>query len=395
MKNLNILKRFGEWVIKLKTKLKISIKIFLIFLLGIAACSGIFLLVDTFFNGVFIEWFDKNYTLKSLQPSENGLVYSSTLNWGKLKPLVFVVIASNMVLWLSVVMIVFYNTKRITKQATINDIGKRIHTYMSQQSGGSFIFPDEYAPISAEMAEVQSIIMQKERVLKDESERKNNLIAYLAHDLKTPLTSVIGYLSLLEEAPDMPAVQRAKYVHISLDKALRLEKLINEFFEITRYNLQQINLEKETIDLSYMLVQMADEFYPILKEHGNNIELNVGDKVTAFADPIKLARVFNNILKNAVAYSYSNSLITIEAASLNDCVTVSFQNRGKTISKQQLDSIFEKFFRLDEARNSNTGGAGLGLAIAKEIISLHGGTIEAVSVNETTTFTITLPFQNK
>ena len=91
--------------------------------------------------------------------------------------------------------------------------------------------------------------------------RRIDLVTYLAHDLKTPLTSVIGYLSLLDEAPDMPPEQKAKYTHIALDKANRLERLVNEFFEITRYNLQQIKLEKERIDLYYMLVQMGGRVF--------------------------------------------------------------------------------------------------------------------------------------
>ena len=140
------------------------------------------------------------------------------------------------------------------------------------------VFPPEYAEISVQMAEIKSSIQRHEQTIKEEAARKNDLITYLAHDLKTPLTSVVGYLSLLEEAPDMPEEQKAKYVHITLDKALRLEKLINEFFEITRYNLQQIVLEKETVDLTFMLVQMTDEFYPILQEHNNTIRVELPEE---------------------------------------------------------------------------------------------------------------------
>ena len=109
------------------------------------------------------------------------------------------------------------------------------------------------------------------------------------------------------------AEQKAKYVHITLDKALRLEKLINEFFEITRYNLQQIILEKETIDLYYMLVQMTDEFYPLLAANGNRIELHADEPLSLYGDSEKLARVFNNILKNAIAYSYPGTYIQVTA----------------------------------------------------------------------------------
>ena len=222
-------------------------------------------------------------------------------------------------------------------------------------------------------------------------QRKNDLVMYLAHDIKTPLTSIIGYLSLLDEISDMPEEQRMRYVHITLDKAYRLEKMINEFFEITRFNMQHIYLEKETIDLYYMLVQLTDELLPILSKNGNTTVLHADENLTINADPDKLARVFNNILKNAAAYSYPDSEILISAEQLEEQIRISFKNKGKTIPQEKLMSIFEKFYRLDEARTTNGGGTGLGLAIAKEIVSLHGGTITAESENNTVEFIVTLP----
>lgn len=189
----------------------------------------------------------------------------------------------------------------------------------------------------------------------------------------------------------MPLEQRARYVKITLDKAKRLEKLINEFFEITRYNFQNIMLEKEQVDLNYMLVQMTDEFYPILSAHENVAELQVEENLKILADPEKLARVFNNILKNAVAYSYAGTVIRVAAGKTSKEVWITFTNQGPAIPAQKLEVIFEKFFRLEEARTTNSGGAGLGLAIAKEIVTLHGGNITAFSENETTQFRVTLP----
>ena len=189
----------------------------------------------------------------------------------------------------------------------------------------------------------------------------------------------------------MPKEQQEKYIHITLEKALRLEKLINEFFEITRYNLQQIVLDKEPLDLSFMLMQLTDEFYPLLTSHGNTIELQAEEDLSVFGDSVKLARVFNNILKNAISYSYPNSPIKVCAGKREKDIIICFMNQGKTIPTEKLNAIFEKFFRMDEARSTNTGGAGLGLAIAKEIVTLHGGTINASSENELTTFTVTLP----
>lgn len=254
--------------------------------------------------------------------------------------------------------------------------------------------PPEMAAIERKLNAVKQELRQRTLETQLAEQRKNDLVMYLAHDIRTPLTSVIGYLNLLAEAPDMPAEQKAKYVDITLDKAYRLEKMINEFFEITRYNLQQIHLSKETIDLYYMLVQLIDELSPTLYENGNTAVLEGDENITIYGDPDKLARVFNNVLKNAAAYSFPNTEIFICAEEKNGSVVISFINRGKTIPQEKLSSIFEKFYRLDESRTSNTGGTGLGLAIAKEIITLHGGTITAVSKDDKITFVITLPTVN-
>jgi two-component system sensor histidine kinase VanS len=254
------------------------------------------------------------------------------------------------------------------------------------------ILSQEMEPMEKKLNLLRQTLERRELEAKLAEERKNNLVMYLAHDIRTPLTSVIGYLSLLEEAPDMPLEQKAKYVHITLEKANRLEQLINEFFEITRYNIQQIVLEKEKIDLYYMLLQMMEEFYPLLSQKGNQAVLHGDENVTVYGDPVKLARVFNNILKNAVAYSYEKTKIHIFLEEMESGkVVVKFKNQGKTIPKEKLSSIFEKFYRMDEARNSNTGGAGLGLAIAKEIVKRHGGEITAESEKEQVTFVVELP----
>lgn len=251
--------------------------------------------------------------------------------------------------------------------------------------------PSEMSTIERKLNTVKQTLKQRTTDVQLAEQRKNDLVMYLAHDIRTPLTSVIGYLSLLEEAPDMPAEQKAKYVHITLEKAYRLEKMINEFFEITRYNLQQIQLVKEKIDLYYMLVQLSDELLPTLSANGNSAILHADENLTVYGDPDRLARVFNNVLKNAAAYSYPNTEIIISAEEKEKSIVISFQNKGKNIPQQTISAIFEKFYRLDEARTSDKGGAGLGLAIAKEIITLHGGTITANSENETIVFLITLP----
>lgn len=252
--------------------------------------------------------------------------------------------------------------------------------------------PGELAEVEAKLNAIQYASLRSEQAVKEAEQRKNDLVVYLAHDLKTPLTSVIGYLTLLEEAPDMPAEQRAKYTAVSLDKAYRLEQLINEFFEITRFNLQNIELEYGKIDLSLLLGQVADEFYPLLAEKNLAIETDIEEGLVLYGDADKLARVFDNLLRNAVNYSYEGTAIRLSAAREGDAILrVSVRNAGDPISEAQLGRIFEKFFRLDAARRTSSGGAGLGLAIAKQIVERHGGIITAASQPAYTEFTILLP----
>lgn len=244
--------------------------------------------------------------------------------------------------------------------------------------------------IQDELNAVRESAVHNARAAKEAEQRKNDLIIYLAHDLKTPLTSVIGYLTLLENEPQISTQLRAKYTGIALQKAERLEELINEFFDITRFNLTNIELELEKINLSRMLEQICSEFMPILSERGLTWELQIEPDIELVCDTDKLSRVFDNLARNAVNYSYPNTAIQCMLTQKEEEIIVRFKNRGKTISQEKLARIFEQFFRLDASRASSTGGAGLGLAIAKEIVELHGGRIEAESAEESVSFTVHL-----
>ena len=378
---------------KLKNKISKPIVVLSICFVGVLLCVGLYYFVDNILNGSFVDWFESNYMITQEQyiPEANTYGLFRQPVYSKLKILLFWILIVGLVFWLTVILLISHFRAKAEVRKAVTQISKVMHEFMQSERDAADLFPKEYAEISTQMVEIKSTMRQHEQILKDEANRKNDLIAYLAHDLKTPLTSVIGYLSLLSEAADMPVQQREKYVNITLDKAKRLETLINEFFEITRYNLHYIELEKETINLCYMMVQMTDEFYPLLEAHNNRTELDIDEELTIYGDATQLARVFNNILKNAVAYSYPNTAIRIWAEQDDQYTKIYFQNQGKTIPLHKLEKIFEKFFRLDEARTSNTGGAGLGLAIAKEIVALHNGKITADSHDELTTFCVMLP----
>lgn len=391
MKIRNTSKPSGAWGIKLKTSFHTTVRVVL-FAAGMTVlATGLLFLLNVAFDQRFYDWFYKRFFLDmGYATFLNGVkwrVYD--LQWARLKGFLYAVGTGLLTVWAASIVVTFVLVRRRTRRQTAQELEKLMRQYFQREEKS--IFPRSYENMADYTVALKEQFQNSEEKLRAESVRKNELVAYLAHDLKTPLTSVIGYLSLLEEAPDMPPEQRGKYTGIALEKALRLESLINEFFDITRYNLQEMVMEKECFDLSFLLIQLADEFYPVLEQHGKTISMDADEELPVLADPDKLARVFNNILKNAVAYSYDNTQITIHARYQDGLVRVDISNYGKTIPKQKLDVIFERFYRLDDARSTHTGGAGLGLAIAREIVTAHGGTIAVTSENQVTTFRVTLP----
>ena len=242
--------------------------------------------------------------------------------------------------------------------------------------------PNEMTRFSEKLNKIKYEYILSTKRAKEAEQKKNDLIMYMAHDLKTPLTSVIGYLSLLNEEQEISKKLQNKYIKIALDKALRVEELTNQFFEITRYNLNDIPLNKTNIDLVMLLDQLVEEFYPMLEERNLKLNITKPNILMYNADGDKLARAFGNLLKNAISYSYENTTITINMIENEENIEITFKNKGATIPEYKLERIFDKFYRADESRQTNNGGAGLGLAITKEIIELHNGKICAKSNDE-------------
>lgn len=375
-----------EWGIKLRSKKnKLLKKTFINFVIKILVWSicmpfGILLLV-ALIDRLSFQW------LYDISPEVynnfSEFFYSITDLRTSIIPI--------LIIWVIGILVLLY---RLLKKVFgyIDEVGKATEDLVNKDV--EYIeLPDELEEIQKRMNHLKRESEKNEKLAKENEEKKDELIVYLAHDIKTPLTSMIGYLSILDEIDDMPKKKQKNYISIALDKSYRLEDLINELFDVARFNSEKIVLEKVELNLNLMLEQIIDDFYPTLRELNKSIKLNYNEPISINGDSDKLSRVFNNLIKNAISYSKEESEIVINLKKDNNNAIVEVINKGKQISKEKLSKIFEKFYRLDSARTSRTGGSGLGLAIAKDIVELHNGTIIAESNEEETTFRVTLPLK--
>ena len=272
---------------------------------------------------------------------------------------------------------------------SINEVYNSLDLIL-KENNETIKLPSEVNEFTEKLNDIKNDYITSKNNAKEAEQKKNDLIMYMAHDLKTPLTSIIGYLTLLNDEKNISKELQEKYIKIALDKSLRVEELTNQFFDITRYNLHSMPINKTELNITYLLKQLIDECYPMLEKNNLKCVLNAPDKVNYLGDGDKLARAFGNLLKNAISYSYKDTVIEINVTEELDKLYITFRNKGAKIPDYKLEKIFEKFYRGDESRTSSTGGAGLGLAITKEIIELHNGKISVKNDDEYIEFDIIL-----
>lgn len=370
------------------TRLKINILLQTMLVVLFTALVGYLfqhLVIDGIYNHRFADWF-VHFLMQFHMPEQQAIdIYWDVIGNNK----VYFMGAGFLLLFFFFFYLVL---SRITQY--LKEINEGIENILSDFNE-PVRFKPAFRPLEDSLNEIKMKIRSQELEAIESEKKKNDLVVFLAHDLKTPLTSIVAYLSILETKPDMPEEERRKYTHISLEKAIRLGELINEFFEITKFNLQDIVLEPSDLDLSMMLEQIADELYAVLKEKNLRCDVQIDDTLMIYGDADKLARVFDNLLRNAIAYCDEGTAIRIQARELHGEIEIVVVNEGNPIPAEELSAIFGKFYRVDGARSSKTGGAGLGLAIAKEIVELHHGTIRAESDERETRFIVTLPAMNE
>lgn len=233
--------------------------------------------------------------------------------------------------------------------------------------------------------------MEEERKIE---QSKDELITNVSHDIRTPLTSIIGYLGLIEDKQYQSQEELLKYTHTAYIKAKQMKILVEDLFEYTKVRQHTTPLNLTQFDMVKLLEQLAADFELDAKKKNMVIEVIQPDsEIMMEADTEKIVRVFNNLISNALKYGVGGKKITIEAQKVGKEVIISVSNDGPEIPEASLNQLFDRFYRVEESRSQETGGTGLGLAIAQSIVALHGGYIYAKSDKELTRFVLHLPLK--
>ncbi|MCW3792977.1 HAMP domain-containing histidine kinase [Paenibacillus sp. LS1] len=251
---------------------------------------------------------------------------------------------------------------------------------------------DEFGVVAAsinQMAEQLQLSLQEER---NAVAAKNDLITGISHDLRTPLTSILGFLEYIEKDRYQDEIEMRYYVSIAYEKSLTLRKLIDDLFEYTRVSGGSLPLSLQALNLNSFLMQLAEEFAPMLEEAGMEYKIIGGQEpIWIQAAPGELVRAYENLFSNAIRYGSQGKLMEIGLALEGEEAVVRISNYGEPIPAQDLPHLFDRFYRVDKSRSRDTGGTGLGLAIAKSMIELHRGSIVAYSENGRTDFVTRFP----
>ncbi len=251
---------------------------------------------------------------------------------------------------------------------------------------------DELAIIANSINEMRLRIAGETMTKRIAEQTKDDLITNVAHDLRTPLTSIIGYLDLVKREDILTPEQKNKYIGIVYDKAKSLENLIEDLFDYTRYEKDKFKIECSEFDLNQFMIQIVDEFYPSLTEKQLVcVQDFCPQELMVCCDGELLARAIGNLINNAIKYGADGKQIEVYTKKKDNMASIQIVNYGRIIPKEDLENVFEKFFRVEGSRSLKTGGTGLGLAIAKNIIELHKGRIHADSGPGGTVFYVDLP----
>lgn len=293
-------------------------------------------------------------------------------------------------------LIVFWRLIRRYRQMQLRHIINELH-YIANGNYDYRIPFELRGDLSKVVASINGLVDSTVAAIEDEREiekSKDELITNVSHDIRTPLTSIIGYLGLIEDGQYQSKEEVLKYTHIAYTKAKQMKSLVDDLFEYTKVRQPTVPVNAMSFDMVQLLEQLAADFE--LEANKKNIQISVETSESSLimdGDTEKLVRVFNNLITNALKYGGGATQIVMQLEKANTEAIITVKNNGTPIPRESLDQLFDRFYRVDESRSQEISGTGLGLAISQNIVNLHGGYIYAQSNKQWTSFIIHLPLK--
>ncbi|MEO1769164.1 histidine kinase [Enterococcus sp. 665A] len=293
-------------------------------------------------------------------------------------------------------LVVFWRLIRRYRQMQLRHIINELH-YIANGNYDYRIPFELRGDLSKVVASINGLVDSTVAAIEDEREiekSKDELITNVSHDIRTPLTSIIGYLGLIEDGQYQSKEEVLKYTHIAYVKAKQMKSLVDDLFEYTKVRQPTVPVNAMSFDMVQLLEQLAADFE--LEANKKNIQISVETSENSLimdGDTEKLVRVFNNLITNALKYGGRATRIVMQLEKANTEAIITVKNNGVPIPRESLDQLFDRFYRVDESRSQEISGTGLGLAISQNIVNLHGGYIYAQSNKQWTSFIIHLPLK--
>lgn len=311
--------------------------------------------------------------MKDSYVNDNIEGISGILLWGKLKSDILIFICLIIIILVLTYIITGYFIEKNTKLNIEKNCIRIMKCYINHIDLSEEDKREEFYEALTELSTKYLIVNRYSNnyLIKDE------MIADFAHDIRTPLSSIIGFLTLIKNDNDMSEKSRDKYINTLLEKSYEVQSQLEDLFYISKYNFEHKNKSKKEENLKLFLDQISDELYPEYSNKGLIIDINVDDSIRIIANLEELAKALVNIITNAVKYTKEFSTIKIKAKITDGLLNIEISNKSEYISEKDLSRVFNRFYRVDQSRNPNIGGSGLGLAISKAIIENMDGTIKA------------------
>lgn len=367
-------------------------------LLLVVVAAGLAILTFVFLEGVIMNILNRSLVLTNLKNAFIDIVGARKLD----RLLQGILPAVYFLLWMVLTFCYLYVFYRREKRAYYDRCIKRFIEDVAFIAEGNFNDKPRKAPfhnLTLLSTHIMTVVDRLKQSMKEELQAemtKNELITNVSHDLRTPMTSILGYLSLIENDKYKDEVELRYYTQIVYARAIALNNLIHDLFEYTKLRNHTVSLERIPINMVEMLSQMEQQFRLELQQNGVECrQFYATEKKYVLGDSNKLARVFENLFSNAIHYGKSGKYLDISLRDEKETLIIDIVNYGEPIPAVDLPHIFDRFYRVEKSRSTETGGSGLGLAIAKDIIELHHGKIEVFSNREKTCFSVELQLLDK